>query len=149
MELKIETASIKQLDELFRIEEDCFDQEAFTKQQIAYLLRDFNTIALIAKSNLDIAGFVIAQIEVEENTEYGHIVTINVAPKFRRKGIATRMLQEIEIFLRQRSITQIRLEVREDNNTALKLYNKLDYKTQGKLDRYYGNKHGIYLNKTF
>jgi ribosomal protein S18 acetylase RimI-like enzyme len=149
MELKIETASIKQLDELFRIEEDCFDQEAFTKQQIAYLLRDFNTIALIAKSNLDIAGFVIAQIEVEENTEYGHIVTINVAPKFRRKGIATRMLQEIEIFLRQRSITQIRLEVREDNNTALKLYNKLDYKTQGKLDRYYGNKHGIYLKKTF
>jgi ribosomal-protein-alanine acetyltransferase len=149
MELKIETASIKQLDELFRIEEDCFNQEAFTKQQIAYLLSDFNTIALIAKSNLDIAGFIIAQIEVEENTEYGHIVTINVAPKFRRKGIATKLLQEIESFLRQRSITQIRLEVREDNNTALKLYNKLDYKTHGKLDRYYGNKHGIYLKKTF
>jgi len=149
MELKIETATIKQLDQLFKIEEDCFDQEAFTKQQIAYLLSDFNTIALIAKSNVDIAGFVIAQIEVEENTEYGHIVTINVAPKFRRKGIATRMLQEIESFLKQRSITQIRLEVREDNNTALKLYNKLDYKTQGKLDRYYGNKHGIYLKKTF
>ena len=149
MELKIETATIKQLDQLFKIEEDCFDQEAFTKQQIAYLLSDINTIALIAKSNVDIAGFVIAQIEVEENTEYGHIVTINVAPKFRRKGIATRMLQEIESFLKQRSITQIRLEVREDNNTALKLYNKLDYKTQGKLDRYYGNKHGIYLKKTF
>jgi ribosomal-protein-alanine N-acetyltransferase len=149
MELKIENASIKQLDELFKIEEDCFDQEAFTKQQIAYLLSDFNTVALIAKSNVDIAGFVIAQIEVEENAEYGHIVTINVAPKFRRKGIATRLLQEIESFLKQRSITQIRLEVREDNNAALKLYNKLDYMTQGKLDRYYGNKHGIYLKKTF
>ena len=147
MELKIETTSIKQLDELFRIEEDCFDQEAFTKQQIAYLLSDFNTVALIAKTNVDIAGFVIAQIEVEENAEYGHIVTINVAPKFRRKGVATKLLQEIENFLKQRSINQIRLEVREDNNAALKLYNKLDYKTQGKLDRYYGNKHGIYLNK--
>ena len=149
MELIIETASIKQLDELFRIEEDCFDQEAFTKQQIAYLLSDFNTVALIAKTSVDIAGFVIAQIEVEENDEYGHIVTINVAPKFRRKGVATKLLQEIENFLKQRSINQIRLEVREDNNAALKLYNKLDYKTQGKLDRYYGNKHGIYLNKTF
>jgi len=149
MELKIETATIKQLDELFKIEEDCFDQEAFTKQQIAYLLSDFNTIALIAKSTNDIAGFVIAQIEVEENTEYGHIVTINVAPSFRRKGVATKLLQEIESFLKQRSITQIRLEVREDNNPALKLYNKLDYKIQGKLDRYYGKKHGIYLKKTF
>ncbi len=149
MELKIETATIKQLDELLKIEEDCFDQEAFTKQQIAYLLSDFNTIALIAKSTNDIAGFVIAQIEVEENTEYGHIVTINVAPSFRRKGVATKLLQEIESFLKQRSITQIRLEVREDNNPALKLYNKLDYKIQGKLDRYYGKKHGIYLKKTF
>ncbi len=149
MELKIETATIKQLDELFKIEEDCFDQEAFTKQQIAYLLSDFNTIALIAKSTNDIAGFVIAQIEVEENTEYGHIVTINVAPSFRRKGVATKLLQEIVSFLKQRSITQIRLEVREDNNPALKLYNKLDYKIQGKLDRYYGKKHGIYLKKTF
>jgi len=149
MELKIDTATIKQLDELYKIEEDCFDQEAFTKQQIAYLLSDFNTIALIAKSTNDIAGFVIAQIEVEENTEYGHIVTINVAPSFRRKGVATKLLQEIVSFLKQRSITQIRLEVREDNNPALKLYNKLDYKIQGKLDRYYGKKHGIYLKKTF
>jgi len=149
MELKIETATIKQLDELLKIEEDCFDQEAFTKQQIAYLLSDFNTIALIAKSTNDTAGFVIAQIEVEENTEYGHIVTINAAPSFRRKGVATKLLQEIESFLKQRSITQIRLEVREDNNPALKLYNKLDYKIQGKLDRYYGKKHGIYLKKTF
>ena len=148
MELKIETASIKQLDELFKIEEDCFDQEAFTKQQIAYLLSDFNTIALTAKSNMDIAGFVIAQIEVEENTEYGHIVTVNVAPRFRGRGVATKLLQEIEIFLKQRSITQIRLEVREDNNSALKLYHKLGYQTLGKLDRYYGNKHGIFLKKS-
>jgi ribosomal-protein-alanine N-acetyltransferase len=148
MELKIETATIKQLDELFKIEEDCFDQEAFTKQQISYLLSDFNTIALTAKSNVDITGFVIAQIEVEENTEYGHIVTINVAPRFRRKGVATKLLQEIESFLKQRSIAQIRLEVREDNNSALKLYHKLGYQTLGKLDRYYGNKHGIFLKKS-
>ena len=37
------------LDKLFEIEEQCFDQEAFTKQQIAYLLTDYNTMALGAK----------------------------------------------------------------------------------------------------
>jgi len=30
MEIKIETASIRLLDKLFEIEEQCFDQEAFT-----------------------------------------------------------------------------------------------------------------------
>ncbi len=149
MDLKIEAATAKFLDKLYEIEEDCFDHEAFTKQQIEYLLRDHNTRALIALVNGEVAGFVIAQIEVDENTEYGHIVTINVAPSFRRKGIATRMLLEIENFLKQRSITQIRLEVREDNNPALKLYQKLDYQTFGKLEKYYGKKHGIYLKKMY
>ena len=85
MEVKIETATIKLLDKLYQIEEQCFDQEAFTKRQIAYLLTDYNTIALVAKADSDIAGFIIAQVEVEENTEFGHIITINVAPNYRRQ----------------------------------------------------------------
>ena len=147
MELKIDIASTRMLDELFEIEQDCFDNEAFTKQQISYLLNDVNTIALAAKSDSNVAGFVIAEIEMEENTEYGHIVTLNVAPKFRHKGVATLMLHEIGSFLKQRSITQIRLEVREDNNPAIKLYSKLGYEKIGKLDNYYGKKHGVYLKK--
>ena len=71
MEIKIETATIKLLDQLYQIEEQCFDEEAFTKRQIAYLLTDYNTIALVAKANSDIAGFVIAQVETEENTSLG------------------------------------------------------------------------------
>ncbi len=51
MEVKIETATIKLLDQLYDIEEQCFNQEAFSKRQIAYLLTDYNTIALLAKNN--------------------------------------------------------------------------------------------------
>jgi ribosomal-protein-alanine acetyltransferase len=149
MEVKIETATIKLLDQLYQIEEQCFDEEAFTKRQISYLLSDYNTIALVAKTNIGIAGFIIAQVEVEENEEFGHIITINVPSSYRRKGIATKLLCEIEGLLKQKGITECRLEVREDNNAAIKLYHKLNYKTIGKLDRYYGKKHGLYLKKTF
>ena len=148
MEVKIETATIKLLDKLFQIEEQCFDQEAFTKRQIAYLLTDYNTIALVAKANSDIAGFIIAQVEVEETLQYGHIITINVAPNYRRKHIATTLLQEMEKLLKQKSITECHLEVREDNHPALKLYQALGYQTIGKLEKYYGKKHGLYLKKT-
>ncbi len=148
MEVKIETASFKLLDQLYQIEEQCFDQEAFSKRQIAYLLTDYNTIAFVAKANGDIAGFIIAQVEVEENNEFGHIITINVAPKYRRKQIATKMLCEIETLLKQKGIGECRLEVREDNHPAIKLYQTLGYKTIGKLESYYGKKHGLYLKKT-
>ena len=147
MEVKIENATITLLDKYYEIEEQCFDQEAFTKSQISYLLTDYNTIALMAKTDSDIAGFIIAQVEVEENTEFGHIITINVAPKLRRQGIATKLLHKIENLLKQKGITQCRLEVREDNKHAIKLYQKLGYQTVGILENYYGKKHGIYLKK--
>ncbi len=147
MEVKIETATIKLLDKLFEIEEKCFDQEAFTKRQIAYLLTDYNTIALAAKANSDIAGFIIAQVEIEENLQYGHIITINVAPNYRRKYIATTLLQEMEKLLKGKGITECHLEVREDNNPAIKLYQNIGYQTMGKLEKYYGKKHGLYLKK--
>ena len=147
MEVKIETATITLLDKLFEIEEQCFDQEAFSKRQISYLLTDYNTVALIAKTDKDIIGFIIAQVEVEENTEFGHLITINVTPKCRRQGTATKLLNEIENLLKQKGITESRLEVREDNKPAIKLYLKLGYQTVGILENYYGKKHGLYLKK--
>ncbi|MCL5877570.1 MAG: ribosomal protein S18-alanine N-acetyltransferase [Candidatus Bathyarchaeota archaeon] len=147
MEVKIETATTKLLDTLYKIEMQCFDEEAFSKRQIAYLLTDYNTIALAAKANTEVAGFIIAQIESGE-TEYGHIITLNVAPSYRHKGIAIKMLQELEGSFKQRGISECRLEVREDNHAAIKLYHKLGYQTMLKLERYYGKKHGLYLKKT-
>jgi ribosomal-protein-alanine acetyltransferase len=148
MDVKIETATIKILDKLYQIEEQCFDQEAFTKRQIAYLLTDYNTIALAAKVDTDIVGFIITQVEVEENTEFGHIITINVAPNYRRQKTGTKLIHEIESLLKQKGITESRLEVREDNNPAIKLYQKLGYQTMGKIENYYGKKHGLCFKKT-
>lgn len=148
MEIHIETASIKLLDKLYEIEEQCFEQEAFTKRQISYLLTDYNSIPLVAKVDIIVAGFIIAQVEIENSTMFGHIITINVASPFRRRGIATKMLKEIEVILKQKGITECHLEVREDNSAALKLYHKAGYQRVGRLEKYYGKEHGLYLKKT-
>jgi ribosomal protein S18 acetylase RimI-like enzyme len=58
------------------------------------------------------------------------------------------MLQEIETILRERGIRECRLEVRENDVAALNLYQKLGYKKIGKLEKYYGNAHGLYLKKS-
>ena len=148
METKIETASIRLLDKLYEIEVQCFNQEAFTKRQIAYLLADYNTIGLVAKANSDIAGFIISQVEIENDTLYGHIITINVAPAYRRRGIASKMLKETEEILKAKGITECHLEVREDNSAALKLYQNSGYQKISRLEKYYSNKHGLYLKKS-
>ena len=148
MDIKIEDLSIQLLDQLCEIEKQCFEQEAFTKQQLAYLVTDYSTIGLTAILNREIAGFAIARINIGRNATSGHILTIDVTPAYRRKGIAQKMLQEIETILRERGIRECRLEVRENNVAALNLYQKLGYKKIGKLEKYYGNAHGLYLKKS-
>lgn len=148
MAIKIEDTSIRLLGKLYEIEKQCFGQEAFTKQQLTYLLTAYNAIGLAARVNSEIAGFAIARVDIGRNTSFGHILTVDIAPAYRRKGIAQKLLQEIETIFREKGIKECRLEVREDNVAALNLYQKLGYKKVGKLEKYYGEAHGLYLQKT-
>ncbi len=148
MDIKIEDASLKYLDKMVEIEKQCFTSEAFSRQQISYLLTDYNTISLVAKSNNELAGFIILQLEEQSEVDFGHIITLNVSADFRRMGVAQKMLQECEVLLRSRGISECRLEVRQDNHAAIKLYKQLGYVEVGVLERYYGKKHGLYLKKT-
>jgi len=147
MEITLEDASIRHLDKLYEIEKECFTKEAFTKQQIAYLLTDYNSIGIIAKINNEIVGFIIGRIEIRRKAPIGHILTIDIAPAHRRKGIAQRLFEETEKIFEEKGVKECRLEVREDNVAALNLYHKLGYMKVGKLEKYYGNAHGIYLTK--
>ncbi|MEM2249874.1 MAG: ribosomal protein S18-alanine N-acetyltransferase [Candidatus Bathyarchaeia archaeon] len=145
--VKIEDASIAHLDRLFEIEMECFKSEAFTKQQIAQLLQNQNCISLIAKENDKIIGFIIGMVYVEDNILIGHILTIDVSQGHRRKGVGIKLLQELEKIFKDKQVKVSRLEVREDNIAALSLYQKLGYKKVGKLRHYYGDAHGILLEK--
>ena len=147
MSVTIEDASIRHLDRLYEIEMECFEREAFTKQQIAHLLTDYNSVSLVAKVNGKIVGFIIGMIYLERNSLTGHILTIDISPIHRRKGTAQKLLQEIEKIFTEKGVKACRLEVREDNIAALRLYQKFGYKKVAKLKNYYGNAHGIYLKK--
>jgi len=109
------------------------------------LLTDYNAIGLAARVNGEIAGFAIAQVDIGRNASFGHILTVDIAPAYRRKGIAQKLLHEVETIFREKGIKECRLEVREDNVAALNLYQKLGYKKVGKLDKYYDEAHGVYL----
>ncbi|MGB9676462.1 MAG: ribosomal protein S18-alanine N-acetyltransferase [Candidatus Bathyarchaeales archaeon] len=147
MQVTIEDASLKHLDKLYEVETRCFEKEAFTKQQIASLLASYNAVGLIAKLNGEIVGFVIGMLYRENGKTVGHVLTVDVLPEHRRKGIGLRLLKEIEDIFKSKGAGSCVLEAREDNIAALRLYQKLGYKKVTKLRYYYGNAHGIFLRK--
>jgi len=147
MNLAIEDASIRHLDRLYEIEKGCFDKEAFTKRQIADLLTDYDSVSLVAKADSEIVGFIIAVIYIDRNALTGHVLTIDVSSDHRRKGIAQKLLQKMEEIFRGKDVKTCRLEAREDNVAALRLYRKLGYRKTARLEDYYKNAHGIQLKK--
>jgi len=143
----IEKASIEHLDTLHEIEMKCFETEAFTKQQIAHLLTDSNSVSLVSKMESEIVGFVIGKIYTNKKPATAHILTIDVSPKHRQKGVGRSLLQEIEKTFKHKGIKICCLEARANNIEALGLYRKSGYKMVGRLEKYYGDVHGIRLRK--
>jgi ribosomal-protein-alanine N-acetyltransferase len=148
MEITVETATIQMLNVLYEIEKQSFKEEAFSKQQISYLLIDNNGISLAAKVGGEVAGFIIGRIDFVRNRPVGHVMTIDVSPIYRRQGIGQRLMVELEAIFKQKGATECLLEVRENNVAALALYQKLGYQKVGLLENYYGRAHGLYLRKT-
>ena len=147
MAITVEGASRKDLDQLYEIETECFRREAFTRKQIAQLLMDYNSISLLARCNGKAVGFIIGRISVEGEALAGHILTLDVLPAQRRKGIGCSLLQELESIFLQRNIRESYLEAREDNVDALRLYERMGYEKIRKLKGYYGDAHGVCLKK--
>ncbi|NIR86675.1 ribosomal protein S18-alanine N-acetyltransferase [Candidatus Bathyarchaeota archaeon] len=148
MSVSIQQATVNDLETLYEIERECFTIEAFTKEQIAYLLQNSNCVSLVAQIDDEIAGFIIGLTYLGNKVRIGHIYTIDVAVKHRRKGIGLRLLQELERIFAEKGVETCYLEVRIDNVAARELYRKQGYTETGRLKGYYPKGvHGVNLKK--
>lgn len=95
-------------------------------------------------------AFIILNNVLDE----AEIITLAVHPDQRRKGMAMTLLADAERALRAKGITRLFLEVAEDNQAALALYQKTQFQTIGRRKGYYVRSAGhkvdaILLEKRF
>ncbi len=76
-----------------------------------------------------------------------HLLNIAVAPEWRRKGLATAAIDDLENYARQKTLVEIYFEVRESNLPAQMLYKKLGYSAVDILRGHYGNDDGYRMRK--
>jgi ribosomal-protein-alanine acetyltransferase len=147
LSITIQRATINDLETLYRIERECFTIEAFSKQHLSYLLENSNAVSLVAQINNAIAGFIIGLIHRHDEEITGRVYTLDVAVKYRRKGVGLKLLDEIERIFVERGAKICYLEARKDNVAALELYRKHGYAEVEELKDYYKGAHGVLLKK--
>ena len=149
MSITVQQATMNDLEILYQIERECFTIEAFSKEHIALLLEDPNSIGLVAQINGEVVGFIIGLIHSAINgTKVGHVYTLDVATKHRRKGVGLRLLKDLERKFVEKGVKTCYLEARIDNVAARELYHKHGYLEVERLeDYYYKGVHGVRLKK--
>ncbi len=106
-------------------------------EQLARLLENPRGIGLIAEIDGEIAGFIMGLIQNREAGKRGHVYTLDVTGKHRRKGVALRLLKELEQRFQEKGIEFCYLEAQRENLAALELYRKQGYIIQGILKDFY------------
>lgn len=120
-------------DALYDFMASCMSETPFnyTKKEVANLLNEENPLAFVVMKSLNPVAFAIAYINETRNAQQGkksvYIEQIAVAPDYRRKGIAEKVINVILEHAKSRGIEQARLHVYRDNIKACLLYEKIGF----------------------
>jgi ribosomal protein S18 acetylase RimI-like enzyme len=123
---KQDLAGLHQLDQV------CFPQEiAYSKAELQHFLNH---------PDRKLAGFVITERARRNGLPAGHIVTLDVDPSARRRGLGTLLMQTAENQMKQEGAGVMSLEVAENNATALRFYRGLGFVNRGRRAKSYGGR---------
>src|SRR5271154_1013355 len=127
------------LEAIFRLDEVCFANEfRFDRKSMSAFAADRDAITLIAEDGGELIGFVIAQVRRVEAGFLAYIVTLDVAPEWRRKGLARELIAEIGERALAEGARRVLLHVFADNDAAIRFYERLGYIRIRIVRRYYG-----------
>src|SRR6266478_1022657 len=78
---------------LYRLDQSCFPAGiSYSKTTLRYFLSLRTADCVVAMEDTHIAGFILT----EENPPLAHVITLDVAENFRRRGIGSALLAESE-----------------------------------------------------
>ena len=116
------------------LETVCFC-DPWSENSIASELKNPLSLWLVAMDGEAVAGYIGSQAVMGE----ADIMNVAVAPDYRRQGIAENLINRLVADLAERGNHSLALEVRESNQAAITLYQKLGFTQVGFRPGYYRN----------
>jgi tRNA threonylcarbamoyl adenosine modification protein YeaZ/ribosomal-protein-alanine acetyltransferase len=135
--LKKETVSASAAALLADMHARCFDHP-WTEQSFAEMLATPGTLAFIARTEIEPAGFVIVRIAADE----AEILSLCALPALRKRGVGISLLNEAVRALKMHGVSSLFLEVASDNEPALALYRSGGFVQSGLRRAYYQRSNG-------
>ena len=144
--IQVVTMAEEHISALAQLERECFS-DPWSEKALAEELSNSNAVFRVALIDGEVAGYVGMLHVLDE----GDICNVAVFDRFRRKGVASALIQHLVDYGVENQLSFITLEVRESNIGAQKFYETMGFETIGVRRNFYDNpkEHAILMNKTF
>ena len=129
----IRSATTKDIDQLLRLENACFEHDQLTRTDFRNALRASRALVLVYAEADRLAAYALLRMKGRQ----GHLQSLAVDPQARRRGLGRRLIAAVEEAARERGGRHMQLELREDNGAAEALYASLGYRHHGTWLAYY------------
>lgn len=130
----VRTMKETDVDQVVSIENVTFS-DPWSRKSFLDAVKSCDTLYLVEEREGKIAGYCGFWISFDN----ADLCNMAVASEYRQKGIGTRLLKEGMEILKQKKVENILLEVRQSNQNAQKLYEKLEFQTIGVRKGYYSH----------
>lgn len=130
--IRIEPMSVQTVEAVAKLEEKCFS----TPWSLDALAEEIsNPIAVYFTAWYD--QKIVGYIGMHHIMDEGYINNIAIDPDYRRKKIATALIEHIQHYAKENSLKMLTLEVRQSNIAAIKMYENFGFENVGVRKNYY------------
>lgn len=132
--MRIRPIEANDIYQIIHIEHESF-QNPYPPHVVNFLYEKYGDTFLVAEQSGTILGYIAGITSWRE----GHIISLAVLSSWRRKGIATQLVQELCTILQNHGKKRVKLEVRVSNTAAITLYERMGFEKQKIVKNYYEN----------
>ncbi|KPK11155.1 MAG: ribosomal-protein-alanine acetyltransferase, partial [Acidithiobacillales bacterium SG8_45] len=123
------------LNSLVEIEQLVFETDRFTRRNFRYLLTKANAVTLVYDELSHVLGYVT--LLFNSGTSLARMYSLAVHPDAQKKGVGTKLIKSAEQEAIEHDCITLRLEVRRDNEQAIRRYESMGYRQFGTRKDYY------------
>ena len=132
--IRYEPMNESHVSQIAQLETVCFS-DPWSEKSIASELNNALSLWLVDLDGETVAGYIGSQAVMGE----ADVMNVAVAPRYRRQGVAENLVNLLVAALAERGNYSLALEVRESNQAANSLYQKLGFTQVGFRPGYYRN----------
>lgn len=138
--MRLREYSSGDLANIFALDEICFDPPfRFSARVMQQFAEARNALTVVAENEAsEVGGFCIAHVERAGKGLRAYVVTLDVAPQYRRHGLARQMLERIEQQAVEAGCEAMALHVSVENEGAVAFYEHEGYERSHMVKSFYG-----------